>query len=117
MLPAVRLLLSPTPPWPRSTKSVFQPSVFSDYLGVCSDGREYGPVRAEIIGFFDAGVAWDKGSRPSGIGDGTRSGARSVGAGLRVNALGYLIVELDVVRPLDRPIDKWRFVFAVRPGF
>jgi hypothetical protein len=86
-------------------------------LGAFTGKLEYGPIPAEIIGFFDAGVAWDKGSRPSGIGDGTRSWARSVGAGLRVNALGYLIVEVDMVRPLDRPNDKWRFVFGVRPGF
>jgi Tol biopolymer transport system component len=86
-------------------------------LGAFTGKLEYGPIPAEIIGFFDAGVAWDAHSRPSGIGNGTRPWARSVGAGLRVNALGYMIVELDAVRALDRPKDGWRFVFGVRPGF
>jgi Tol biopolymer transport system component len=86
-------------------------------LGAFTGKLEYGPLPAEIVGFFDAGVAWDRGSRPAGFGNGTRSWARSVGAGLRVNALGYLIVEVDMVRPLDRPNDKWRFIFGVRPGF
>lgn len=45
-------------------------------------------IPAEILGFFDAGVAWDSSSKPSGFGDGTRPWARSVGAGARVNALG-----------------------------
>jgi Tol biopolymer transport system component len=86
-------------------------------LGAFTGKLEYGPIPAEIIGFFDAGVAWDSSSRPSGFGDGTRPWARSFGAGVRVNALGYLILELDAVRALDRPNDNWRFVFGVRPGF
>ena len=76
-----------------------------------------GRIPAEIIGFFDAGVAWDSASRLSGFGNGTRPSVRSFGAGLRVNALGYLIVELDAVRALDRPHDGWRFVFGLRPGY
>jgi len=86
-------------------------------LGAFTGKLEYGPIPAEIIGFFDAGVAWDERSRPSGIGNGTRPWARSFGAGLRVNALGYMILELAGVRALDRPNDGWRFVFGVRPGF
>jgi hypothetical protein len=34
-----------------------------------------------------------------------------------VNVLGYMIVELDAVRALDRPNDRWRFVFGITPGF
>jgi hypothetical protein len=86
-------------------------------LGAFTGKLEYGPIPAELIGFFDAGVAWDSHSRPSGIGNGTRPWARSVGGGVRVNALGYMIVELTGVRALDRPKDGWRFVFGVRPGF
>ncbi len=86
-------------------------------LGAFTGKLEYGPIPAELVGFFDAGVAWNKGSRPSGIGSGTRPWARSYGAGVRVNAFGYLIVELDAVRPLDRPKDGWRFAFGIRPGF
>jgi Tol biopolymer transport system component len=86
-------------------------------LGAFTGKLEYGVVPAELIGFFDAGVAWNRESQPRGIGGGTRPWARSFGAGVRVNALGYLILELAAVRALDRPNDNWQFVFGVRPGF
>ena len=37
--------------------------------------------------------------------------------GVRENAFGYLIVELDAVRALDRPNNGWRFVFGITPGY
>jgi Tol biopolymer transport system component len=86
-------------------------------LGAFTGKLEYGPIPAELVGFFDAGVAWDNRSRPSGFGSGTRPWARSAGVGVRVNAFGYMIVELDAVRPFDRPNDGWRFVFGLSPGF
>ncbi|MBA3271250.1 MAG: PD40 domain-containing protein [Acidobacteria bacterium] len=86
-------------------------------VGLFTGNLEYGPIPAELIAFFDAGVAWDNDSRPSGFGNGTRPWARSFGAGVRVNALGYLIVELAAVRAIDRLDDSWRFVFGIRPGF
>jgi Tol biopolymer transport system component len=86
-------------------------------LGAFTGKLEYGPIPAEIIGFFDAGVVWDNQSRPSGFGSGTRPWARSFGTGVRVNAFGYAILELDAVRALDRPSDGWRFVFNLSPGF
>jgi hypothetical protein len=85
-------------------------------VGAFTGRLEYGPVPAELIGFFDAGVAWDSETRPKGFG-GTRTWARSYGAGVRINALGYLVLELAGVRALDRPDDGWRFVFGIRPGF
>lgn len=86
-------------------------------VGLFTGALEYGPIPVELVGFFDAGVAWDEDTRPSGIGNGTRPWARSVGAGVRVNAFGYMIVELNAVKPLDRVNDGWRFVFGLRPGF
>ena len=86
-------------------------------VGLFTGNIEYGVIPAELVAFFDAGVAWDNDSRPSGFNGGTRPWARSVGAGVRVNALGYLIVELLGVRALDRPRDGWRFVFGIRPGY
>jgi hypothetical protein len=86
-------------------------------VGLFKGALDYGPLPVELIGFFDAGVAWDDASRPSGFGDGTRPWARSVGAGVRINAFGYMIVELNAVRPLDRVDNSWRFVFGIRPGF
>jgi Tol biopolymer transport system component len=86
-------------------------------VGLFTGQLDYGPLPVELIGFFDAGVAWDDASRPSGFGEGTRPWARSVGAGVRINAFGYMILELDAVRPLDRVDKSWRFVFGIRPGF
>jgi Tol biopolymer transport system component len=86
-------------------------------VGLFTGNIEYGFIPADLIAFFDAGVAWDQNSRPEGFGDGTRPWARSYGAGVRVNALGYLVVELAAARALDRPQDGWRFVFGIRPGF
>ena len=86
-------------------------------VGLFTGELEYGPIPAELVAFFDAGVAWDRGSRPAGLGSGTRPWARSVGAGVRVNVFGYMIAEFDAVRPLDRGDRSWRFVFGFRPGF
>jgi Tol biopolymer transport system component len=86
-------------------------------VGLFTGALEYGAVPAELIGFFDAGVAWDADSLPSGFGNGTRPWARSFGAGIRVNAFGYAILEFAGVRPLDRADNSWRFVFGIRPGF
>jgi hypothetical protein len=79
------------------------------------EDRAYGPIPTEAFAFFDAGVAWSSGEAPRFFG-GTRSMARSWGAGLRINLLGFAIGEVSYVRPLDfgrRP--EWRFVLS--PGF
>jgi hypothetical protein len=87
-------------------------------VGLFTGALEYGPVPAEFVGFFDAGVAWDRNSRPSGLGgNGRRPWVRSFGGGVRVNAFGYAILELLAARPIDRGNDSWRFVFGIRPGF
>ena len=39
--------------------------------------------------------------------DGDRDWVRSVGVAMRVNALGFAVVEIDYVRPLDRPGRGW----------
>lgn len=86
-------------------------------VGLFTGRLEYGPVPAELVGFFDAGVAWDNNTRPQGFGDGTRGWARSYGGGVRVNAFGFAIVELLAARPMDRGNNSWRFVFGIQPGF
>lgn len=86
-------------------------------VGLFTGALEYGPVPAELVGFFDAGVAWDASSQPSGFGSGDRPWARSFGGGVRVNAFGYVILELMAAKPIDRVDKSWRFVFGVRPGF
>lgn len=76
----------------------------------------YGPLPIEIAGFFDYGVAWNGDSEPEIFG-GVREAARSYGAALRANLFGYAVIEIDYVRPLDRPQKGWFWQFSLRPGF
>ena len=85
-------------------------------LGLFKREFVYGPVPLEGVIFGDAGVAWTRDDNPS-FADGTRDIVRSVGAGVRVNAFGFAIVEFDAVRPLDRPGRGWMFAFNFSPGF
>jgi Tol biopolymer transport system component len=77
---------------------------------------EYGRVPVEIVGFFDAGVAWTNGTRPEFAG-GTRSLVRSAGAAVRVNVFGLFAIELSAARPLDRLTTSLRWQFGIRQGF
>ena len=45
-----------------------------------------------------------------------RTTLRSVGAGVRLNAGGF-VFELDAVRPLDRSFQGWTYAVNFRPGF
>ena len=84
--------------------------------GVLSSRVRYGALPMDGFLFADAGTAWGGGDRRSlGLGPGRRV-IRSVGAGLRVNAVG-LILELTTVRPLDLQSAGWSFGFNLRPGF
>jgi hypothetical protein len=76
----------------------------------------YGPVPVEMALFADGGIAWSKGDRPSLFG-GDREGVSSVGAALRVNALGYAVLQFDIAKPLQRQGRGWIFQFSMAPGF
>jgi outer membrane protein assembly factor BamA len=76
----------------------------------------YGPVPVEVALFADAGVAWDRASRPELFGSETGA-VSSAGVAFRVNALGFAVLELDVVRPFQRPGRGWMFQFSISPGF
>jgi hypothetical protein len=78
----------------------------------------YGPVPVEVAVFGDAGVAWDA-DRP-GSPYFYRSDARpvtSVGAALRVNALGFAVLQFDFSKPFQRERPGWVFQFSLAPGF
>jgi hypothetical protein len=77
--------------------------------------RNVPPV--EVAGFFDAGVAWNKGQRPEFLMNGTRPGVSSYGAAMRVNLLGFLVAEVDLVHPNDRPGKGWYWELNFAPGF
>jgi hypothetical protein len=65
--------------------------------------------------FADGGVAWSAGARPDF--SKRSSFVTSVGAGVRVNVLGYVVAELAGARALDRQNRRWRFVFNFLPAF
>ena len=85
-------------------------------LGLFNRRAMYGPLPVELAFFGDAGLAWTSASEPSFLG-GDRDWVRSVGAGLRFNAFGYAIGEIDYVKPLDRPERGWMWQFNLTPGF
>jgi hypothetical protein len=76
----------------------------------------YGPIPIELALFGEAGVAWTSDDQPSFLG-GDRDWVRSVGVALRLNALGFGILELDYVRPIDRPGRGCLWQFNLTPGF
>ena len=81
-------------------------------VGIFTGDLDYGPVPVEGIVFFDAGIAWS-GDDDRSLGDDL---IRSTGAGVRVNALGFAVLEFAAVKPIDR--DRgWLFSFGLRPGF
>ena len=78
----------------------------------------YGPVPTEVALFADAGIAWDHDARVNLLGRGTsRKPVSSAGVALRVNALGFAVLEFDFVRPFQRPEQGWMFQFSLTPGF
>ncbi|MBI4478269.1 MAG: PD40 domain-containing protein [Acidobacteria bacterium] len=85
-------------------------------VGIFKGELNYGPLPLEGLLFADGGIAWARSDQPAFF-SGERKFVRSVGAGFRVNALGFAVLELNAVRALDRPRQNWMFVFNFRPGF
>ncbi len=73
-------------------------------VGLVNRDQHYGWLPIEMALFADAGVAWTSGEAPSSA-DGPRQGVRSAG------------VEIDHVRPLDRPGRGWLWQFGFAPAF
>jgi hypothetical protein len=84
--------------------------------GLFGGDNFYGPLPIELAAFFDYGVAWSRDSKPEIFG-GDRTAARSYGAAIRANLFGYAVVEIDYVKPMDRPLKGWFWQFSFRPGF
>ena len=85
-------------------------------FGIFTGSSNYGPLPLEGVVFGDAGVAWSTAVEPRFLG-GNRDWVRSFGAGIRFNLLGFLIGEMDWVKPLDRPEKGWHWQFNFIPGF
>ncbi|HXV64046.1 MAG TPA: basic secretory protein-like protein [Vicinamibacteria bacterium] len=75
-----------------------------------------GPIPIELAFFGDAGVAWTSETEPEFFG-GDREPVTSAGIALRVALQRFLVLELDFVRPFDRPEKGWLFEFNFKPGF
>lgn len=75
-----------------------------------------GPIPIEMAFFGDAGVDWTSEASPKIFG-GERSGVASTGMALRVAIQRFLTVELDFVRPFNRPEKRFLFEFNVKTGF
>ena len=87
-------------------------------LGLFNRRNLYGPIPVELIGFSDWGVAWTATEKANFLGgDGTRHVVQSYGAGARINVLGFAVVEIDYLKPRDRPQKGWSWVFNFSPGF
>ena len=85
-------------------------------LGLFGAKRLYGPVPVDVGAFFDAGVAWDTTTSPALFG-GERSVVKSLGATARLNLFGVAVLQVDYVRPLDRPGKGAYFTFNLLSGF
>ncbi|HMA45554.1 MAG TPA: BamA/TamA family outer membrane protein, partial [Gemmatimonadales bacterium] len=79
------------------------------------------PVEGAL--FYDAGVAWQSGTKVKLNYDPTndplvvRSLLRSYGGSIRVNLLGFVILRFDIAKPLDRPHNKAYWTISLGPTF
>jgi Tol biopolymer transport system component len=100
-------------------------------LGVLGLGKGYyGAWPLEFYGFFDMGLAYAQHFGPDyywggetaedvkpWFAGGNRKPVRSYGIGLRTNLFGYLVLGLNYVYPIDRPVRGWHFQLSISPGF
>ncbi len=78
----------------------------------------YGYLPIETGVFYDAGVAWTNADKASFlVSSGGRKPVTSYGALVRLNLLGYAVLEIDYVNPVDRPQKGWYWEFNLIPGF
>jgi len=84
--------------------------------GLFAGELDYGRVPVEVAAFFDAGLVWTAREAPVFAG-GPRDIVRSVGAAVRVNVFGLLVLELAASRPLDRNERGWHWQLGMRQGF
>ncbi|HEX9755474.1 MAG TPA: hypothetical protein VGA42_07185 [Gemmatimonadales bacterium] len=89
-------------------------------VGILSRGF---PLPADLVGFYDAGVAWSsdvptttEDERASFLG-GDRKLLSSAGVGLRFNLFGFALAELHWVYPFERPVRKGYLTFVFNTGF
>jgi Tol biopolymer transport system component len=82
----------------------------------------FGVLPVDFVAFGDAGLAWDSnvtGVRVLGLGCqiDCREPVYSAGVGLRINLLGFIIAEVDYVKPFQRLLKGAHWQFSFSPGF
>src|SRR5439155_27023822 len=79
------------------------------------------PIEGAI--FYDAGIAWQTGSKlkfKADSGDNleiVRTPLQSWGASIRANVLGFVILRLDYTQPLNRTYDSAYWTVSFGPTF
>ncbi len=108
-------------------------------LGILGLGKGYyGAWPLEFCAFFDWGIAyasnpaywwsqydptvvpveqWPALARPWFVSGGLRKPLRSYGIGVRTNLFGVLVLGLNYVYPIDRPVRGWHLQMSISPGF
>ena len=92
------------------------------FFGALHLGRGfYGIFPLETGIFYDAGVAWggdltNPNEKPTFFGGHVKP-VRSYGGVARINVLGAIVLELDYVKPVDRPEKGAFWQFNITPGF
>jgi Tol biopolymer transport system component len=82
----------------------------------------FGVLPVDFLVFGDAGIAWDDTHSTINIPPfhcdlSCREPVYSSGVGLRINLLGFLIAEVDYVKPFQRPVKGAYWQFSFTPGF
>lgn len=77
----------------------------------------YGVFPLEFLAFYDVGLAWTEDSKAWFLSGGDRKPVSSTGIGLRTNLMGFIVLGVDLVKPLSRPNKDWYFQFTFMPGF
>ena len=85
-------------------------------LSAFSSRFRYGALPLDAFAFADAGTTWGAIDRPLRWSTMTSALIRSLGGGVRANAMG-LIFDASAERPLDLRLHGWRFSINVRPAF
>jgi hypothetical protein len=85
-------------------------------LSVFSSRIHYGALPLDVFAFADAGTTWGSADRPFGLTTLSHALIRSIGGGVRANAMG-LVVDAGAERPLDLRQGGWRFSINIRPAF
>jgi len=96
---------------------VFNAELRFPLFGLLGLGKSYyGILPVETGVFYDAGIAWDNTNKPWVFG-GDRRPLTSYGLEARINLLGYIVAEVDLVNPVNRPKKGWYWQFGFNTGF